>query len=470
MPIDIKLLRNDPSSQSSLRLSLYQRQQPPEFLDHVLHLDKVTREAHIDLTMYKSRVKRKEVALNKDQLAHLLLAHKKSLDGLKRALQRLANFVDEVLLQEFQKTVPNHPTQPRDIPRDPFYCVMGYDDWTTHAVLTRLGLDLAGELQRYILSSLNSTLRSETVFELPDSFAVSQDRHRDVYGYEHDRMDRYPKDLPVDVNTPSWVTMLDLHHKGKTYWDRQLPLINILSVTGTKPFTPLTVREDKGKPRTKTSWYQQLTVSNSIQLVAITGASLESDSRPLQKEIMQKVQVLYQSLAPESARMHVRASPVSELSFNESSRLVLESFVGKEKRALCLASVSNMHHYTSSEIRHGSTGQRVHVLVAHISSIPATLEWIFQHGATTSEVNIPKVLQSTTIPGTIPYRRKVTLSKSGRRIVQDIASPAVNVGHVAQPPFGMPTIDEIRAEALSSPFGFLPFYSKDIGSNNHTAS
>ena len=204
-----------------------------------------------------------------------------------------------------------------------------------------------------------------------------------------------------------------------------------------------------------------------------------------------------------AATVRVRAVPPHELSPMESSRLVVEGMwrqrrsngAKRRRPTVCLAYVSNLQDYyciaNNSKIRHGTTKEGLHVLQGTLYSTAETLEWLCQNHATPHGVSMPRVLrqQDHHLFGIeedwMAYRRKVTVKKKGgKKIVEDIVVPAaapasrvsksnnsrktknVNGSSSNRPeqgesdllPLPQPTPERIRAEALSTPFHFLPFY------------
>jgi len=271
-------------------------------------------------------------------------------------------------------------------------------------------------------------------------------------------------------------------------------------------------RKNKKKAQVPRCWHQRLQPqSPQIQILALTGPSLAADSRPFQRSLSESLRAMYQQLLADdnddddsnTATVRVRAVPPHELTTMESSRLVVEglwrqrSSKGSKRRprpAVCLAYVSNLQDYyctaNNSKIRHGTTKEGLHVLQGTLYSTAETLEWLCQNRATPHGVSMPRVLrqQDHHLFGIekdwLAYRRKVTVKKKGgKKIVEDIlvpaAAPAPHVskstnsrktnnvngsshrpepGKSDSPSLPQPTPERIRAEALSTPFHFLPFY------------
>lgn len=329
---------------------------------------------------------------------------------------------------------------------------------------------------------------------------------------------------PQTVALPSWLTLL-LHHQSGTYWDRQLPKLTLLSCTTTPANTTVAAngnapapgdnssscdgrevarvgswttggrRRDKKKKSAALLWHQRLAVQEQLQILAVTGPSLEADSRPLQRRIMERVRDLFEQLlkndsddeddddnndnndsSSTAAAVRIRAVPAAELLPMESSRLVVQGFLPPLfEKPVCLAYLSNLQDYcTGSELRHGTTKEALHVLHGMICSAAETMEWMCQNRATPLSISVPRVLACAL--ERIVYTRTVVVShKNGKRLVRDIVVAAGDshddTNDVTNKPEAPPeetqsgaqqltnlSVTRIRAEALSSPFGFLPFY------------
>lgn len=266
-------------------------------------------------------------------------------------------------------------------------------------------------------------------------------------------------------------------------------------------------------------WFRRLACGahRQIELLILTGPSLLADSRPMQLEVIDRMKQFYQQLLVSKNRadrdisnLCIRAVPANELLLAESSRVVLEGTLvrgsnvaagiqGEIIGTVCLGYVSNFQDYCSKNIRHGNTKESVHVLHGCFCSLPETLEWLLQLSTGQDCVELPPALLS--IPNCRPsqqllpfsshhqqrlhYRRKIVASKKGgkKRVeqlpahqprggqhgnIRNTGSKGIDCnGHLQHCLDGrqkallegaQPTPDEIQLEALSSPFGFLPFF------------
>lgn len=265
-------------------------------------------------------------------------------------------------------------------------------------------------------------------------------------------------------------------------------------------------RGKKSEASAARAWPERLAVRERLRFVALTGPSLAADSRPLQGRIADRVRALYLALLRErpdgaddedgggsgnrAAAVRIRALAASELRPMEASRLVVEGYVAADRPPVGLACIANLLDYgTRQAWRHGATKEGLHVLRGTVCDAAATMEWLAAVAAadhtTTARTGLALPRALGLGDRRLPYTRRVVVSQHGKRLVEDVVV-VVNDGDdddnttngdravvvVPRPPpppplpdrrgdarpTAPPTPERIRAEARSSPFGFLPFY------------
>jgi hypothetical protein len=422
-------------------------------------------------------------------------------------------------------------------PEDPLFCANCYEEMRSGAaktsfsttVLVGPGIRVSQVLHEYmvdgIVQALDLVNSAVTHWNLPPSIeSVPPILDNDMAHYSSalSKATGEPgktanESPPMDI--PAWLTLL--RNQSGTYWDRQLPRAHILSITATSATIRTKPRDDreaariqswsdrvrhggqdaKGTTTAASLWHQRLVVSEQVQLLAVTGPSLEADSRPLQMHIMQQVRNLFQALLQEqhchqhSSRhassiqpptVQLCAMPAVELLPMESSRLVVHGYLSSASRPVCLAYLSNLQDYCSTttaaatasirgcDLRHGTTKEGLHVLQGTICSLAEAMEWLSHHGARHHAIAVPSVLNErpgSALPSLLEYTRRVVIHPKGKRSIQDIVVPPANntksqsqsrklgpTESTTQKGLDAPSIERIRGEALSSPFGFLPFH------------
>jgi hypothetical protein len=430
-------------------------------------------------------------------------------------------------------------------PEDPLFCANCYDEIRSGAskttpsttVLVGPGIRLSHVLHEYmvggIMQALDLANSAVTHWNLPPSIeSVPPILDNDMAHYACALLrpattcerGKIPTEPPAPMDIPAWLTMLRI--QSGTYWDRQLPRVHIVSTTTTMPTKPCDDREAariqswsdrgrhgghdaKGTTMAASLWHQRLAVSEQVQLLSVTGPSLEADSRPLQVNIMQQVRNMFQALVQQQHHHHhhhqqhssrhtssmqpptvqLYAVPAEELLPMESSRLVVQGYLSSPSRPVCLAYLSNLQDYCSTttaaatasvrgcDLRHGTTKEGLHVLHGTICSMAETMEWLSHNRARHHAIAVPPVLTErpgSALPPLLMYTRRVVIHPKGKRSVQDIVVPPANntrsqsipqkkLGPTDSPTqkgLHAPSIERIRGEALSSPFGFLPFHHR----------
>lgn len=299
-------------------------------------------------------------------------------------------------------------------------------------------------------------------------------------------------------SVPSWLTVL--RQQTGSYWDRQLPRMTLLSCTHSCADNNDSIIDGREEPVHKTNkkqaarrWYHRVALAERLELLILTGPSLEADSRPLQTRLGRRVRNLYVQLLLSASASGKRNTPSSnqgpeptamaryvtlelvsgkELVPLESSRLVVYGHWKNEASSrppVCLAYLSNLQDYCGPEWRHGSTLERLHILHGRLVDIPTCMEWICHFHATDQSIHWPIPFAGSSVVATEPfvflkYTREAMDKKKGNRLSGSSGHPLVEssepnaAGTTKQIP--RPTPDRIRAEARSSPYSFLPFYYK----------
>lgn len=403
---------------------------------------------------------------------------------VQELLWRLPNWVDFDILQEYADSPPNeyHVTRYKcgdneqsKFSQDPLFCAQCFEELGNTAALVGSGIQFASATNQYIVNSLQTFLgdlsKDVSHWNLPSSLELlTTHQYHDLWGCcGTSKCKACPSHVaestkPQLLSVPSWFTLL--RNQNGTYWDRQLPKTSLLFCTTLNNDDQVDKREVATRLGKKEPWYQRLAVQEKIQFLVVTGPSLHADSRPLQRRIIKCLLDLFQQLLENEAptTIRVRAIHPAALMPMESSRLIVEGYLPPEK-PVCLAYLSNLRDYcTGHDLRHGTTKESLHVLQGTICSTAGTMEWIGRNRADPSSFTLPRVLVHAALPERLLYTRKVVVNKKGKRFVKTIAvsfdDGKRNVeGHcdaVGLPV--QPTVEQIQAEALSSPFIFLPFH------------
>lgn len=477
---------------------------------------------------------------------------------LEVVLEKLPNWIDHEIFQAKETEIPvtnrqhehdldrNYDTNKTgngerplglSIPHDPVFCIGGYERMPfNNVILTGPACRMTSLLTQYFLESLEHT---------PSLYWIDHNGKQSVQRFD------LPACIPVVASTgtehandlsrtiPSWQYLLQSQH-GTVLWDRQLPCVHLLHCHGIdqqdirhpfhKKHYSHTARKGHRTTTTTMPWYQQYMsstlsgCSQQIQFLILAGPSLECDSRPLQQQLMKHIRSMYQQLLPTDedntyannhCSLQIRAIPSHQLTFMESSRLVLEaswsqaSPSGRNKcsrrhpQSMELAHLSNIQDYYCNNnndnaksnrkghnknqtfngccIRHGTTHEGLHVVHGTILHSAMALEWLCQVRATTHGVAIPNILlqgqeqqhnpESLGLDTTVyNYIRQIVSKKGGKQVVQDLhlsqsksitttvdlsrplITKATNGIFANLNPSVAPTPERIQSEALSLPF------------------
>lgn len=314
--------------------------------------------------------------------------------------------------QETLDTSPhNHSSNTK---LDVMFAIGGYEELGSHGVFyTDIGIALIDSMHQFILKWWTK----QSTFEHATSFRQWK--------------------LPAILNNkPSWQVILEENHSHQKYFDRQLPIFYSLQCDdGSAGAVVSGENQLASESRAKRNWYQRK--STAWQIVVLTGPSYEVDVKPLQQKLMSNISAFYQSLglAP-----HCNVVDPTKLLPHQANRIdwILEDKI--------LASLANYDQFFSTAGKHSHSGERLCVLHGTLCHVPGTLESLLQQGwKGSSTVSVPRFLHTKPIP---VIRHRVR-KKNGQWMVQSF------------PPKPMtPTPHDIRMEAASCPFDFLPFYYK----------
>jgi len=425
---------------------------------------------------------------------------------------------------------------------DVFYCIGGYEDvqvilpikardgdgsaLTTAALLTDKGVQLVRALESMVVEYFSTCCSALFPGQQQDSTVASAEAVRVLHVPLEFPTTTFASSTTSLTATPAWKVLVQ-NLRGQTLYDRTLPFSYLLVCEGGPKAVPepLTERKKKNRSNGKSSdrvWHNRLTTTQrtEVQILVVTGSSLETDSCRAQMDCMYYIQEFYEQqvllnengmktsagnddkeIEDEKAgrKSHIisflmattaeiRAIPPDQLEPDEASRLVLELKYGTD--TIVLATLSNYLDYYSDNIRHGNIPKHnVHVLHGRLCAVPECLDWMLrvqhqrQRKWQRQQVEIPKPLLpflglNLQSPNVLKYVRTVKKGKRGQRIVQPVLAVATADTSVSDVPAApnsargetMPIQGQlpnnvthqrsrmIRAEACACPFDFLSFY------------
>lgn len=388
---------------------------------------------------------------SKDRLRELQGNYDMALSQLEQCLDTLPNLVDPAMTERTCDMLENKTstTQPHGDVKLPLFSAGCYEEIGTICIMTERGARLEQALEGALLTFLQKTraFPNAQILHLPlcvESRSKPEREHTENKQTE-------------ECGVPSWRYILQHLHSNQTYYDRNLPRCQILKCSGPfqQPQQPLMTK----KPKQPTAWYQRLSTRKELQLLLVTGSSLEVDSRKAQLETMSHIAAFYQTMLPH-CRLFLKGIAADQLGTDECSRLSLEARMESGNKHE-IAYLSNYLDFYSSTTRHGSSMERhhVHVLHGNVCRYSECLDVMAEVCATSQGIVVPALLrnnQGAPLPEILDYQRLVISGKGGRRIVEPLASSVLKVGRSLIA--GAPNPDEIRREAASCPFEFLPFY------------
>lgn len=278
-------------------------------------------------------------------------------------------------------------------------------------------------------------------------------------------------------------------HQQKTYFDRQLPLGQVITTTTTSSNIS---RDPREVARLDSQTTKRQFGGERIELFCLTGNTI-GESNTMQLEMAHAIIDLHQSLLVSSSCRDVtlRTATPTELLPCEASRVVVEGIIG-EKASVTLGYVSNMTDYCTRGTQTKIGGAMGYCFSVHgvMCSILETVEWMLKQNIVEDNgelgigvppplsIHLQEQLEMATSEGVlfVPFSRRIHRGKKNgtfRRTEIDKASkPRViptngrgsmgtqssrpNRGLLAPLAKGPPTAQQIRDERLSCPFDFLP--------------
>lgn len=465
MPIDIRRLAKDPEQNSAYRQSLTKRGESEETLDHVLKLQ----EECAGIWKERNRIK----SLNdgdRKKVKELTARHGELQAQLQESLEALPNFVLQEDWRDSKTEGEDNfdgeettSTQKESL----LFALGGYEEFGNRSVvLTDVGASIVRAVDLYA----DSHWKKQLIEQLASSFrqwklpGVVEMDSKFVYSMMGRRNVQIEK---TKLSAPSWISLLQQQHSGSKYFDRQLPIIHLLSCSSSSE-SPSLIEDDREVIRRRTwcrkrrrPWHQQLCTDelDRWEILVLTGPLWEADARPIQEKTIQTIIDFFQKLG--DGKVSARVLDAEELLPAEAARVVVEGYCDGE--TVCLGYLSAFLDYNANGInlRHGGTQQGLCVLHGALCSVPETVDWMLQQQwqqEDTKGVFLPECLlrKNTSLSSrSLPLiRRVVTSRKGGKKIVMPI-NKAKSTGKSDKV-----TADEIRFEAASCPFDFLPFYNR----------
>jgi hypothetical protein len=311
---------------------------------------------------------------------------------------------------------------------------------------------------------------------------------------------------------------LKINYSDETLGDKQLPRVVSYTSSASAKFPPAHCLFDPREQLRRDSFVkdQLPLVPYDIHQVLLLTSATWADSRGAQLQWIDRLKRFYLSLlCTESAqtetlnakKVQQRLVQVRDLLPGEASRVVVEGYLpcqddqngtnenGTNGDWVILGYLSNFLDYPARAIRLKNNQQQFcHVLHGVLCSIPETMIWQARNsaqedgieaGVTVSralahyfpdqyaivggavgkierQVVLPQIRSMSKIKNgrlqirDIKPRQKVAMENDDQKSIQQIPAGAPSTRSVIlkQPP----TSEQIRQEALSLPFGFLPFY------------
>ena len=413
---------------------------------------------------------------------------------LDKTLPRVANCV---IALDVEQSYPSEPlmkltilSRPEEIVFDPLYCLRGYETLPGFTNLTGTGAALAHSLSSYALHfcRTHSLFSSFSHAILPSSINLESSTAQSLMGCS-------PSGClsSSTIAAPPWVAA-SLLHDQKTYYDRQLPLGQVISTTTSCSAVIIDEREEARlssfRKSKRKSWIQ-LCPGQRIELLCLTGNTI-SESNAMQREMTKGIVEFHQSLLVNidaSCEIRLRAVEPPRLLPCEASRVAIEGIVGKSFATL--GYVSNMTDYSTRacKTKIGGTLAFCHTVHGVLCGIPGTIEWMLQHNVLgyngelgvavppSLSCRVQEHLGMTPEEGILllPFVRRIQYSMNGKvkrtergtaskpRVIQSHSNPnerhPTKIIRPKKEPFvrGVPvTAQDIENERLSCPFDFLP--------------
>jgi hypothetical protein len=397
---------------------------------------------------------------------------------------------------------------------NPLYELQLYERWTPDRVVwTHQGRQLQRAVLEYLTAASVTHGKTETlvdahIWELPSTLPLSMDVVR-RFGGEGNMEEsgesshrQTPDAASLQIDAPSWMALLEQNLAQHSLTDKQLPVVHVL----TGPIVADATPRAEGLSQ-RSAWYRALASDMYLTCVVVTGPSLVADSRPLQHTLAQQWQstlaALYTDHPSSTRTIQINVTPAQDLHAYESSRLVL-CVVDKHKSSqhtaddrdnIPLVSIANLESYGSRSLKHQATHEALHVLLVQVAPLSVLLDGLVRATASTvypqetDEVTVwkvPTVVHAYTTVQMYPIVRRMVLNKKGRRTLQMVertqaerkttdpnttratttttthetpaAATATSRLRVLSNGVPSPSRQQIQAEALASPYEFLPFY------------
>lgn len=459
---------------------------------------------------YEQRAKQKDKAdcrkVVQQRLRALLDQTKEAEKTWKSLLHSLPNYVDTEIFRSYptfscrqtsgqKRKPPRKSTSPLAVDQNLSYELCLYERIGPSTVsLSYNGIQLTTAMSKYFITSLSK----ERLLGIKINGNSINMRNLPYNQHlQRETLDLFVQSVGDQIPTnsleeaPAWMSVLSSSEgtlpTNNSFLDWQLPH----SILLTGPLTP--DRELLSKfflgdtvPANTPSWLLQLASDQYLQALVIAGPSLEADSRPLQRKLIDKwMEMLSCLVSPElgdsSVHLHIRALPPSELRDFESSRLMIQasytSGLGgdttitsskQSTRVLTLCSVSNFEDYLCFGFKHRTTSEPLHTLLLEAAPMSLISDWMVHAlGTKTCPIQIPTCLRSWMDKTKLARVRQVVSGKNGKRSIQYLAvqkkeaTPKPAISSLPLTPTTHASAarsQQIKEEAMSCPFDFLPFY------------
>mmetsp|Transcript_12546 Transcript_12546/g.18430 ORF Transcript_12546/g.18430 Transcript_12546/m.18430 type:complete len:514 (-) Transcript_12546:1813-3354(-) len=513
MPVDINLLRSEDEGgmpdrvlhSQFLRAPSLQREKLQYFLSEIRKLECELRERSNIIDHQRNRLKQlqKSMAPNpnsamtstKDKVKARIKDLKETIrlenqkirgrnNNLSYKLFQIGNLVDAEV-NSFQKCSDENEffASGFEVCNDPVFCLGGYEKIKVEESLTFTSTSgILEELKMSFVSHVITKLKqvNYTLIDCPDHIDVSKEIAHSALGCAFGAWSTC--DDATQIRTlPSFAAALMLH-KGKLYFDRELPQGQVYLSTNQHLFDSREEQRISTFRHTKRKWFKEVK-EQQIGLFGLTVCTLE-ESRRVQLKIVDQILELFSSLlVDENERevMHPRHSSMlrtrsvlpCDLQPFEASRMLIEGFLFGE--FVTLGFVSNCTDYISRsfDIRCGGAHvDFVHSVHATVCGVNEAMEWLVQNNVVKeySKVGafIPAdlaVLMGYESEGFVPFRRYI---KRGRRklVTEELDRALSSIIYKQETNTCFLHVDtdernedEIYGERHMSRFNFLPFHS-----------
>ena len=399
-------------------------------------------------------------------------------------LQRLPNYVDSDVFQSYPTFDPSSPfqndatmsKQSASCVDDNFpYELQLYERLSPRTTALSLeGLRMTDALWNYFVSTAPHLTLSDSdppLWNLPCNLSIHKESMLRFLGEI-----QQPNEALCDA--PSWMSFMSSSEglPNRSFLDRQLSHSTVLTGAVTsRSLLPAALIEGDD-PKRGQSWFHQLAADRYIRVLHIAGPSLKADSRPLQMSLVEKWRTVLMKLVQrngiqdeESVELNILAVSPSQLRHFESSRLILQAqyhtsgtaqYTKKYFRYSSLISISNFEDYVSTDLKHASTSEPLHVLLVEFAPMSIILDWVAHTLMNdTQRLPVPMCLNPwIQRKKDICIKRQVLLGKNGKRSVKTIQHP--RDASTVRTPIGFANLTDaqLQAEALSCPFEFLPLF------------